>query len=243
MQQFEQKLKGAAHDENEQEQIIKEYLFKLSDNHHSFRSYLLDELSKLDNGDKWEKYYSRPIVYATGLLFRETLQAPAKAFGRGMRGGQSPNVEDYANDTSGGTGLSTTKDFDVARQYSCSSFQTARGAHMEYGYIYFINYRGSGGVDIIETHKKRGNDFLVGVAKHKGEVNIIGKVDKEDIIGCIEARTVKYIPNPNYETTLYEKLTDETASAKDIIAYYQDDFNPLPKQFSESGVRELSCLF
>ena len=72
-----------------------------------------------------------------------------------------------------------------------------KSAYYQIGNLYKINYRGIGGIDIIPTHQLRENQIRVACATPKQEVNIVGKVRKEDIVGCWDKNNI-FQPNPNY---------------------------------------------
>ena len=118
----------------------------------------------------------------------------------------SKKIEDYANDTSLGVGVSTSKDKKCAEAYSVSTFLTNKGAHYQHGWCYEINYRGIGGIDIEETLLKRNCKIIAAIASRKAEVNIIGKIEPEDIVGCWN-KFDEYIPNPNYLPEKNSELT------------------------------------
>lgn len=175
-------------------------------NNHSFSLYLLDELSKSYPDENWERFYPvvKKAVYYTGQLYRGSLQIPIDAFINGMKGSSSDKIEDYTNDTNFDVGVSTSKKIEVAKSYTITTMQTMKGAHYAYGYLYEINYRGIGGVDIIETLKARGNDLSAEVASHKAEVNIIDSISPKDIEGCWDRNDI-FFPNPKYKTDRKKK--------------------------------------
>lgn len=168
-------------------------------NNHSFAIYFIEALCKKYPNEGWEQYYPKEKVvkFFNGRLYRGTLQHPNDALKNGMQGSRSDNIEDYANDTNTHTGVSTSKNLGVASKYQHSVFNTVKGCHIQKGFLYEINYRGKGGVDIIETLKARQNDITANIAAHKEEVNIIGKVDPEDIVGFWD-QVGNYQKNPKY---------------------------------------------
>lgn len=246
--------------------IIKKYLNQLSDNHHSFRNYFLDALVASFPEEHWSQFYSKPIVFYQGMLFRGTMQHYKTAFQEGMEGGRSDNVEDYANDTSGNIGLSTSKDISVAKTYSISTFQTTKGVHFEYGYLYYIDYSGESGIDIIESHKKRGNEWTAWMANHKDEVNIIERVQASDIIGCWDTRNERFIKNKAYSKSNVIFVNKEMGSEEKaeliksninthiigILDESSGEFQKIntnnkhrvkPNHFSDSGMQEVRSIF
>lgn len=195
------KILQKAKSKEEQKNTITAFLTNLNVegkiNNHSFTAYLIDELVRSDPESNWEKLYPKPIVFYQGILYRGTLQKPEDAFANGMTSSVSKKIEAYCNDTNCSTGVSTSTEKSIAQKYKTSVFQTAYGAHYEHGYLYKINYRGHGGVDIIETLKARGQNCRAAIAAHKQEVNIVGTVKPEDIVGCWGPDD-KWIPNPVY---------------------------------------------
>lgn len=169
-------------------------------NNHSFAIYLLDVLSREYPDEGWDIYYpmEKSIVFYSGILYRGTLQTPDDALENGITSGKSRSVEDYAHDTNMHTGVSTSKNKKCAGAYQDTVLQTPTGAYRLKGYLYEIDYRGIGGIDIIETLKKRGRNITAAIASHKEEVNVIGTVKPEDIVGYWD-QSGKYIANPGYD--------------------------------------------
>ncbi len=168
-------------------------------NNHSFALYLLDLLCKTDRNETWEIYYPKEkrIKFYTGTLYRGTLQAPHDALANGIMRESSENIEDYADDTNGHIGISTSKDFAVAKSYQTTILTGGGSAVVHKGYIYKIDYPEKGAIDIIETLRERGKNIMAAIASHKNEVNIIGRIAPQDIVGYWDQQD-KYHANPNY---------------------------------------------
>ncbi len=201
----------AAESEAEAMQILKAYFSspRTKMNNHSFAMYLLDILSASYGHEGWEEFYpqGKQLVFYTGILYRGTLQHPDDALARGMTSGASPNIEDYANDTNMHTGVSTSKVKEIAHKYQNLVIPTHRSAFLKRGFLYEINYRGAGGIDIIETLKARGDYLTANIASHKQEVNIIGKIVPEDIVGYWDENG-EYHKNDKYDPARQPEMVD-----------------------------------
>lgn len=193
--------------EAEAEAYIKEYFSveqKKIFNHfhnHSFNTYLVDELIASFPDAGWEIYEPKPLEFYQGELYRGTLQQPDDAFKNGMRTDFSDSIEDYAQTTSYSVGVSTSKSVTTAGSYQNFVQGCEARARIVSGYLYKINYRDSDGIDIVATCEKR-NSSVGYQTKYKAEVNIIGAISSEDIVGAgriVDGRFQLTIPNPNYQ--------------------------------------------
>ncbi|ODN43673.1 hypothetical protein [Piscirickettsia litoralis] len=207
-------------------QLLDDY-FKSDDtklNNHSFAMYLIDALEAHDPKENWGKYYpqGKKVVFYSGKLYLGTMQSPEDAFTNGMSANSTPTLEPYISGTSKGTGLSTSKSKQVAESDSQEIIpmigMPLEEPMVKNGYTYKINYRGSGGVDIVGTHKARSNSRVLSTAcKFKQEVNIIGKVEARDIVGCWDHKG-EWMANPNYQPNFAIKQP-ETFSARRALIF------------------------
>lgn len=194
-------------------------------NHHSFANYLQEELVKAFPNGQWKKVDSCPVAFFQSvpgnnkkLLYRATRQPKEHAFVHGMAEGKhSEDLADYVAGSTYSKGVSTSKSYEGAYQYGVNEFivVTPKGAiYREFSgvYIYVIDYRGLGGVDIDESlslYKGLGVKLEKFEASGKQEVNVIGRIDPEDIVGAYELgrhaqgvfhRNPNYIPDRSLET-------------------------------------------
>lgn len=167
-------------------------------NNHSFALYFLDQLMAKDAEGNWDRFYpkQKQVKFYNGIVYRGTLQKPEDALKNGICAlSRSPRVDDYACHTSMSIGVSTSKDKEVAKAYQTSVFPTGMSCYFEVGYLYEINYRGVGGIDIVETLKARGNLIT---SDGTQEVNIMGRISPNDIVGYWN-KNGEFIENPNYD--------------------------------------------
>lgn len=203
-------------------------------NHHSFASYLQEELVKAFPRDQWENADPCPVVFYQStpgnketLLYRASRQSKEHAFEHGMTEGKhSDDLADYVAGSTYSKGVSTSKLYESAYQYGVNEFiiPTPNGViYREFSgvYVYVINYRGLGGVDIDESLSQyRGlvtklNQFE---ASGKQEVNVIGRVDPEDIVGAFElGRRAKGVfhHNPNY---IPDRVLEKASTKEERLA-------------------------
>ena len=194
--------------------VLEEY-FKSPEtklNNHSFAMYLLDALEANFPRENWGRFYppGKQVIFYQGLLYRGTMQPPASVFKTGMRCLKSESIDDYATPITSSVGVSTSKSIKIAQEYASTGTSGPKaefaavgmGATTSVGWVYLINYRGIGGVDIVETlnaRKSRMGFFLTRAAE-LAEVNVIGDIKPEDIVGYIDGQTLH--KNPNYQSKL-----------------------------------------
>lgn len=221
-----------AKDEKTAKDIIKKHFEKFKKfNNHSFNTYLVDELQASFPNDEWEKFNPKPIVFYQGLLYRGTSIAPNTIFNKGfLDANSSQKLDDYMNDCNGSIGVSMTKNYAVAQYYALPPI-TARNIENPanyvgtIGYIYQINYRGSAGIDIEETHIIRGNHIRAFLAHRKEEVNVPGQVMRYDIVQgwqidrftdyVVEFKNPYYIPNR--DTKAEDFIPNLIVSTRDFL--------------------------
>ncbi|HVV67984.1 MAG TPA: hypothetical protein VHE99_02950 [Gammaproteobacteria bacterium] len=203
--EFKQELEDEKSENSEQ--IMIKWLKdeeKLKNNEHSFRNYLIDELQKeFPNDDKWNKLSKHHIKFYTGIVYRGTPEHPSYVFQNGFKDTQKMNdVRYYIPLTgSGHIGVSTSKDIRIALNYT-------RGAvgYMGFtagrGYLYKINLRSSNGIDL---------DTMGGSSKR--EVNVIGGISREDVMGIVNAKGEITHANPNYKPARLSEKTDNIPEA------------------------------
>lgn len=173
-------LKTQLENANEDEAIehIRKFLSDVKKyiNNHSFASYLLDVLRENYPKDNWNKYDPKHVVFYVGTLYHGSTVSWKAIFAQGLRpSNSSDRIDDYTKTTSGGIGVSTTKEYRVARMYA---LPTPPGNDPLspiivgglYGYVYTINYRGIAGFDIDETLKSRDQSAFKSIQ----EVNVRG---------------------------------------------------------------------
>ncbi|OGT44474.1 MAG: hypothetical protein A3F42_08475 [Gammaproteobacteria bacterium RIFCSPHIGHO2_12_FULL_37_34] len=169
--------------------VLEHFLSKQATFHnHSFNNYFIDELKKSIFSIHWNCFTPHAIAMYQGPLYRGTSQPPGKIFTNGFKElSHSMQVEDYLKFRTNRIGVSTSKNFDCAKEYAMNS---KRSSHIRY--IYAINYRGCKGYDILESGKARGLSFnrlfhkdrFSSWKNHKHEVNIKGHIVREDVIGA-----------------------------------------------------------
>ncbi|STX28303.1 Uncharacterised protein [Legionella beliardensis] len=177
-----------------QKAIVEGYLKspKTKFNNHSFSIYLLKYLTEKFPNESWEEYYpkDKQIAFYTGILYRGTLQSPQDALKKGISSKTSPRIEEFAQHTSMAVGISTSKSKGIAAKYRTSTFSTGKGVYFETGYLYKINYRGLGGIDINKTLEVRNDSITMTIGQDKQEVNIVDTIPTEDIVGYWDQKDV-----------------------------------------------------
>lgn len=177
-------------------------------NHHSFNNYLLDEIFKTCSREEWAQQWLQfdksPIIYYQGLLFRGTHDSPESIFRNGFREySPSTSIEDYIKDMNGCVGVSTSKCIHVAHAYALPAIRANRDfeeVHPD-GYIYVIDYDGLNGIDLARTFEARGRRIAAYLSRGKAEVNIIGHIPKENIVGAFYVNrndAIVWHPNQHY---------------------------------------------
>lgn len=171
---------------------------------HSFSNYFIDALKENIRDIDWDCFNQKKISLYQGIVFRGTSQSKEKIFQNGFSElNRSDFIEDYVKFATGSIGISTSTEFNCARDYALNNKRTNPTR-----YIYVINYRGRGGHDIFETAKARGkkteNYFYrpqIPLEK-KAEVNIKGNIAPQDVVGAwqLNANSAVWYENPNYRT-------------------------------------------
>jgi hypothetical protein len=157
---------------------------------YGFNSYLLDALqteSQSPNSElnaiEWGCFTPKAIKLFQGSVYRGTSSPPEKIFEQGFNDYHpSSRVKDYLNPRNLNVGISTSRSFAVAEEYTrVTSRQDKRR------FVYTIIYLGSDGIDIIETAKARGlrlksmNNVELARAVEKDEINIVNQIPREYI--------------------------------------------------------------
>jgi len=199
------KLQADLSNPNQDSKTVLESYFKdpkTKFNNHSFSLYLIDALEEHVPDEYWGRFYPKhkQVIFYSGTVYRGTMQAPRSAFNNGITAHTTPRLEDYVYDTSMGTGVSTSTDKSVAQGYSVKVHGGKEAPQVSYGWTYKINYRNLGGVDIIQSHKARNNRAILAITRceEKREINVIGKIEPQDIVGCWN-HAGKWIENKNYQ--------------------------------------------
>lgn len=168
---------------------------------HSFSNYFIDTLKENIPNIEWDCFQSKKVSLYQGIVFRGTSQPTHKIFQNGFSElNHSDFLDDYIKSATGSIGISTSTEFNCARDYALNNKRTN-----PVRYIYVINYRGKGGHDIIETIKSRGekirNHFYTKQPlEKKAEINIKGNISPHDVIGAWELNQDNAVwhDNPNY---------------------------------------------
>jgi hypothetical protein len=179
---------------------------------YSFKKYFLDELRQTTVDVDWECFTDKAVRKYQGPLYRGTSHDPTIVFVEGIHEKLKSKVdEDYVKVRTGSIGISTTKDFEIAKRYALSSRRALKAR-----YIYVINYRGEAGYDVIESGKSRGSfsfgffDRSGAEALDKMEVNIRESISPDDIVGAwlvpIEG-DMQWLENENYLHEIEAKLS------------------------------------
>lgn len=181
-------------------------------NHHSFNSYLLDEIHKTCTEEQWQLHWKRfdptPIVYFQGILFRGTGDLPSVCFKHGLlEKNASSSLNDYIKDMNGSIGVSTTKDFSIAKSYALPRIDPRHDTldSWDESFIYVVDYRQHTGIDLEKTFLQRGQTIRASLSAGKAEVNVIHKIDADQIIGAFYVNrkgNIKWIQNNLYQTKL-----------------------------------------
>jgi hypothetical protein len=190
-------------------------------NNHSFNNYLLDEIKKNASAAEWslnwKEYDKAPIEYYRGILFRGAGTPPASAFKNGMaEETSSVSIDSYIKDMNGAIGVSTSKDFGIAHAYALPQIRANRDFEFvrSEAYIYVMDYQGSVGLDLQQTFLARGKKIAAYLSGNKAEVNIIGRIPPEHIIGAFYVNRKEEIiwhPNPNFQRNNSEDITQGLA--------------------------------
>jgi hypothetical protein len=167
-------------------------------NHHSFNRYFTDVLQELFPEEHWENKINGRVSYYTGELYRGMARSPDIVFSEGLSQKEtSENILSYMQVVNQSTGISTSSSKSIAFAYA--RYRNKRA------YVYDINYRDACGIDIAASTSSFFGKKPSEQAMIKAEVNIAGKIRKEDIRGCwviLDDRTnennCEYIENPQY---------------------------------------------
>lgn len=210
LEQLQKKL-AAVDDDNEARRMIQCHFMNKSNkwNDYSFNNYLLDAIYKAESKEDWEKEWQsfdkKPICYYQGLLFRGSAEDTLHCFKQGIKENTSSEfLEDYIQDMNGAIGVSTTKSFQVAKNYALPTLITRNEAILATkpiwaeSSIYVIDFKGETGIDLQATFTLRGQHGAAELSKNKKEVNIVGTVSSEEILGAFYVnRTgkIKWVQN------------------------------------------------
>jgi hypothetical protein len=207
-------------------------------NNHSFNNYLLDEIKKNVSDAEWslhwKQYDKAPIVYYQGILFRGAGTPPVIAFKNGMtEETSSDSIDDYIKDMNGAIGVSTTKDFGIAYGYALPHIRPNREFELsrDEAYVYVLDYQGSVGIDLQQTFLARGKKIAAYLSGGKAEVNIIGRISPEHMIGAFyvnRREEVVWHPNPNFPRKNPEEISQALAGLVDP-QYLQKMTNNRPR--------------
>lgn len=180
-------------------------------NNHSFNNYLLDEIKQsvtdIEWQESWNRFDTQPIIYKKGLLFRGTGAKPAHVFKSGMvESNDSRSIDDYIKDMNGAIGVSTSKLFSVAHGYALPNIDP-RKEWVDFwheSYIYVLDYQGTRGIDLELTFRARGRTiaaYFSGLATGKAEVNVIGSIEPEHVVGAFYVNregAIRWQVNPGF---------------------------------------------
>lgn len=209
-------------------------------NNYSFNHYLLDELYKVESPEDWEKEWKsfdpNPIVYYQGILFRGSAESTAHCFQYGItESTQSEYLEDYIQDMNGSIGVSTTKSFQVAKNYALPTIVTRNEVILATkpvwaeSFIYVIDFKGKTAIDLEATFKLREKHSSAELSGNKKEVNIVGTVYSEEILGAFYVNRlgkIKWHVNP------YRKEPWDAASLENLLP--KEFYNELAKETNPS---------
>lgn len=190
-------------------------------NNHSFGSYFLDALIQRFPTEGWKTYDPKPTVYSEEVVYRgEVLRNYKNIFKHGFKELKSSvRIDDYLADATGTTGISTSKKFEVAREYALPRllprrFEESDYQYSELGYVYQIDAaKSKNGIDIDATMQQRKKFIRTCFSGIKMEVNFIGEIKPENIMGVFEVYrdgTRKWIENPRYKPSKSKESKDET---------------------------------
>ena len=204
LHQLEQDLLKSKNDEDALSIINESFLStKATFNNHSFNNYFIDELKIAIPHIDWNCFTPKAIKKYVGPIYRGTSQPPEKIFEEGfIELSSSVAIEDYLKFKNDSTGVSTSKDFDCAKDYALNNKRSNRQR-----YIYVINYRGRDGFDVLETGKARGLSFheILYRTRYSGwrkrEVNVQGGIDNSDVVGAwkvLDSGELEWIDNRHY---------------------------------------------
>lgn len=190
--------------ENEFMNVIIDYFLSESGkfHNHSFGNYFLDALKENIPQIEWDCFNQKKVSLYQGIVFRGTSQPKEKIFEDGFfELQQSDFVDDYVKTATGSIGISTSTEFNCARDYALNNKRTK-----PIRYVYVIHYRGSGGHDVIETKRIRGEKikhhfYMKQPLEQKAEINIKGNISACDVLGAWELNQqagATWHDNPNY---------------------------------------------
>jgi|GEM_PF-2542698 len=194
-------------------------------NNHSFNSYLIDALKQAGINSNWDWFIpqAKALKMYQGLLYRGTSQPPEKIFNQGFTEIKASDlVNDYIKFRNGSIGISTSKNFDCAKEYALSSKRSGKDH-----YIYVINYRGDKGYDLLETGNARGLSFNAWLHRdrykgmHKYEVNIQGRIDNQDVVGAWQIQadnTLNWLDNSNYRSEREQENNGITDTSSTLLS-------------------------
>ncbi|QMT60933.1 hypothetical protein [Legionella sp. PC997] len=216
LEQLQKKLTEA--NDEEAREIIKIHFRDKNNkwNNYSFNNYFLDEIFKIETKEDWEKEWSvfdkNPISYYQGILFRGSAEDISFCFKYGIKESvKSDFLEDYVRDMSGSIGVSTSKSFHVARSYALPSLVVRNEVTIATkpiwaeSYIYLIDFKGKTAIDLESTFISRGETSCAKLSKNKEEVNIVGTISSEEIIGAFyvnRSGKIKWHINPKRKESL-----------------------------------------
>jgi hypothetical protein len=186
--------------------IIKKWLQdpRLKQNDHSFRSYLLDELQKNFKTEGWRD--THPLIFYTDIVYRGTHAHPDVVFKNGFTS-KIKDVRAYAClEGNGSIGISTSKSPGQADGYQRIIYTLMGAVNMIEGggYVYQINLRKKQGIDLHTMYLRIADEKNVyhHSIMSKQEVNVIGSIAPEDIMGYGIVQNGQYIEqlkNPAYQ--------------------------------------------
>ncbi|WP_454781845.1 hypothetical protein [Legionella sp. WA2022007384] len=185
-------------------------------NNYSFNSYFLDEIYKIEIYEEWEKEWKvfdkNPISYYQGILFRGSAENISHCFKYGIKESvKSDFLEDYVQDMNGSIGISTSKSFNVAKVYALPTVFVRNEVSMtatpilEESYIYLIDFKGKTAIDLEGTFTSRGEKGAAELSKNKEEVNVVGSISPEEIVGAFYVNRygkIQWHINPNRKELL-----------------------------------------
>jgi hypothetical protein len=150
-----------------------------------------------------------------GFLFRGSLQKCADGFEYGMKELESSRrVDAYAKINNLSVGVSTSKSYSQACLYAQTSRLYYTPTRAIYNaslpsYIYVINYRGIGGIDVEATLRTRqGTLSSRDILRCEKEVNVVSAIPREDIVGAWHVGRDEFIPNPHYQEKRDAEVVD-----------------------------------
>lgn len=161
-------------------------------NNHSFASYLLDVLREEYPNDGWNLFDPKRVAFYQGTLYHGTSVGHQIIFKTGLKpANYDQRIDSYTSSSSGGIGISTSKDFNVAKHYSMptstvdplSPVSVTGTPGGRYSYVYEIDYHGVEAFDIDQTRNLR-NPTSNNMVKLISEVNVRRSIPAYCIKGC-----------------------------------------------------------